>query len=134
MNSARAPLCVCSPARMENDGFSGGTDEDLLPGSDITVVRADGRHRLCHLELDGRLIEPLSRRGLGSRVGINVEAGLHTVCAVSGRSASAALTLDLTAEERVTATIGRHPDCRVLWTLVARPTSDRRSGEAPGPR
>ncbi len=108
---------------MDKLGSPAGPDE--RPGCDLTVIRADGRHRLCHLELDGHLLQPLSLRGIGNRVGINVEPGPHTLRAISGRSASAALTLELVADRPVTVTIGRSAHRSQLWTLTVADRPDR---------
>lgn len=108
---------------MDTLGSPAGPDEG--PGYNLTVIRADGRHRLCHLELDGHLLQALSRRGIASRVGFNVEPGPHTLRAVSGRSASAVFTLELVADRPVTVTIGRSAHRSQLWTLTAADHPDR---------
>lgn len=92
-------------------------------GCDIRVTRVDSRYRRCTVEMDGHLLGALGRRGLGRGMGINVEAGPHTMRVVSGRCTSAALTLDLVAGQAVTVTVGRSPDRHELWTLTAEPTT-----------
>ncbi len=87
------------------------------PGSDIAVVRADGRFRSCLLELDGHVLGLLSRRGPGHGIGVDVEPRRHTVRVVGGRSASTALALDLADGESVTVTVERDPNRARRWVL-----------------
>jgi len=104
------------------EDLSDGPDEDL-PGCDIALTRVDGRYRRCTVEMDGHLLGALRRRGPGIGTGINVEAGAHSLRVVSGRCASAAMTLELLPGQAVTVTIGRSPDGHELWTLSAEPVT-----------
>ena len=57
-------------------------------------------------------------------MGVDVEAGRHTLRVVSGRLASASLHLDLLPDQAVTVTVDRGPDRHEVWTLTAQPTPD----------